>query len=970
MCVFYSFLKEDLIIVNMIKKFFFFFLFTILITEVYAKDDYKKARFHDLDSLKVAINELVMLEGKIENSDSLISLVADNRKILKEEYPSYLHLLLNKIKTDKDTTGLAEIYYRIGVNHRYTHGYDSAKYYYQKSLPFAHKIKDYYKLGRIYNELGVVCRKTDRNEEAVNYFVSSINTTKFSNNLYGKAIAENGIGNIYLVQKEYQKALSYFRESLKYGKSSDNKYHLEISYGNLGEAYLYLHEADSANFYINKSLELSKLRGNPIGEGICYQLLGQVKMFQNEYEKAYGYYEKALDLQREKNDQRYLSTILIQHGNVCSKLKRYKEAEKNLLEGRKLSKEIHSIDNLMFANQVLYEIYYATGRFREASDALLLTKNYTDSLYNSETVRVMNDLEFKYQSENKTHQIELLNARNQLIGESKKMQRNQFGVLLLLFGGLAAFFYYLYKNKQKVSRELQIVNQMKSKFFSSISHEFRTPLTLIKGPVEKHLARPHSNEEQDEMKLILRNTNRLLALVDQLLNLSKIDAGHFAISAQEGDLSTLLKGISNSFIYQASEKKINYQLEINESGDVWFDTNIVEIIITNLLSNAFKFVPKNGNVEMKLDAFNDHIKIIVSNSGCTLTKEQLAHIFDRFYRAGENETQGTGIGLSLVKELCTLYRAPIKVSCSNSQIIQFELLLPTSKDHFKVNEISLLPMAKKEEQFYEVNSDLNLEEENEVKIEDLPVLLLVEDNLDMRKYIKTYFIHKYKILEAEDGEIGIKMAIEYIPDLIISDVMMPKVGGVELCSCLKADVKTNHIPIILLTAKVGDDNELDGLKSGADDYIVKPFNAKALIVKVERLIATRKEMQKKYQNEIVISPLNIVFPSEEEKFARTLQKVLEANLHNPDFTVDQFCEETLMSRTQLHRKLKALTGLSATAFIRTQRIKMASEILLNPDVNISDVCFSTGFNDTSYFSKCFKEIQGCTPSEYIKEHSN
>jgi len=954
----------------MIKKIVFFLLFSILIVDAYAKVDFENIRFNDIDSLKATINELVLVDGKMENSDSTIKLIVYNRKILKGKYPAYLHLLLNKIKNDEDTSGLSEIYYRIGVNHRYTHAYDSAKYYFLKSLPFAQKIKDYYKLGRIYNELGVVCRKTDRNQEAVNYFVSSINTTKFSNNFYGKAIAENGIGNIYLVQKEYKKALSYFRESLKYGLSSENKYHLEISYGNLGEAYLYLQEPDSAIYYVNKSLELAKQRGNPIGEGICYQLLGQVKMSENDYGKAYEYYEKALGLQRNKNDKRYLSTILIQHANVCSKLKRYKEAEKDLLEGRLISEEIHSVDNLISANQVLYEVYYATGRYRKASDALLLTKNYTDSLYNSETVRVMNDLEFKYQSENKTQQIQLLNTRNQLIGESKKMQRNQFGVLLLLFGGLAAFFYYLYKNKQRVSRELQSINQMKSKFFSSISHEFRTPLTLIKGPVEKHLSRVHSKEEQEEMKIILRNSDRLLSLVDQLLNLSKIDAGQFAISAQEGDLSTLLKGISNSFNYQASEKKINYQLEINDSGTVWFDTNIVEIIITNLLSNAFKFVPGNGNVEMKLDGFNDHLKITVSNSGCTLTKEELSHIFDRFYRAGENETQGTGIGLSLVKELCTLYRAPIKVSCSNSQIIQFELHLPTSKGHFKANELSLLPLGDLEEQFTETNLDLNLEEVGEAKVADLPVLLIVEDNFDMRKYIKTYFVRKYKILEAEDGEIGIRMATDFIPDLIISDVMMPKVGGVELCTCLKSDVKTNHIPIILLTAKVGDENELDGLKSGADDYIVKPFNAQALIVKVERLIATRKEMQKKFQKELVISPLNIVFQSEEEKFAKTLQEVLEKHLPNPDFTVDQFCEVSLMSRTQLHRKLKALTGLSATAFIRTQRIKMATEILVKSDVNISDVCFSTGFNDTSYFAKCFKEIQGCTPSEFIKEHTN
>ena len=546
------------------------------------------------------------------------------------------------------------------------------------------------------------------------------------------------------------------------------------------------------------------------------------------------------------------------------------------------------------------------------------------------------------------------------------MQRNQFGVLLLLFGGLAAFFYYLYQNKQRVTRELQSISKMKSKFFSSISHEFRTPLTLIKGPVEKQLRKSENDEDRNCLSLILRNSDRLLSLVDQLLSLSKIDAGHFVITAQQGDLLTILKGITNSFSYQASEKKINYQLDINESGKVWFDQNIVDIIITNLLSNAFKFVPDQGEVQVSVIAYSDHLKIAVRNSGCTLTSVELSHIFDRFYRAGENETQGTGIGLSLVKELCTLYRAPIKVSCSNNQIIEFNLILPTTKEHFKSNEISLVPII--EEPIQErVEFPENEEIEIENKLDDLPVLLIVEDNVDMRKYIKTYFIHKYKVLEAEDGDVGIKMALDNIPDLIISDVMMPNIGGVELCSSLKTDHKTNHIPIILLTAKVGDDNELEGLNSGADDYIVKPFNAQALIVKVERLIATRKEMQKKFQKELVIKPLNLVFESAEEKFATCLQEVLEKHLSDPEFSVDQFCELTLMSRTQLHRKLKALTGLSATAFIRTQRVKMASEILLQPDVSISEVCYSTGFNDTSYFSKCFKEIQGCTPSEYIKK---
>ncbi|MDE5421322.1 tetratricopeptide repeat protein [Ancylomarina sp. DW003] len=948
------------------KHLVFILSFLFLISN--SKAEYKTNKHSEIkiDSLRKSIKQLIISDVSLGH-DSLITLVIKNRKYLKKDLTPYLHILRKKIEQSKDTTNLTEIYYRIGVNYRYRHIYDSAQYYYLKSLPNAIHIKDYYKLGRLYNELGVVCRKTDRNKEAIDYFVSSIKTTPNSKNYYGKAIAENGIGNIYLVQKEYQKALSYFKESEKYGHSSDNKYHLEISYGNIGETFMYLQQYDSATFYINKSLDLAKYRNNPIGVGICYQLLGQVENSQKHYSKAYSNFEKALELQRQRKDKRYLSTILVHHGDVCSKLKRYDEAEKNLIEGREISKKIHSVDNMIFSNQSLYEVYYNTNRFKEASDALVLSKAYTDSLYNMEKIRVMNDLEYQYQSEKKSQKIELLNTRNQLVEESKKMQRNQFGILLIFIAGLAAFFYYRYKNRQKVTRELQRLNEMKSKFFSNISHEFRTPLTLIKGPAEKQLAISSSEDQKADFQLILRNSDRLLSLVDQLLNLSKIDAGYFSISSQKGDLTSLLKGISNSFNYQASQKNIKYNIEIDNINLVWYDTNIVEIIITNLLSNAFKFVPADGHIKIQVTNNTDHLSIQVSNSGCALTNKELTRIFDRFYRAEGIEQQGTGIGLSLVKELCSLYRAPISVDCSNDQIIRFNLHLPISREHFNNEELVSTPQENAIVLNDNISDSYTESHINNVNNQtETPVLLIVEDNPDMRQYIKLNFESSYQILEAEDGEAGIKLALDHIPDLIISDVMMPKTGGIELCATLKSDVKTSHIPIILLTAKVGDENVLGGLRSGADDYIAKPFNAQTLSVKVDNLIKLRKGLQEKYQKELVINPLNLVFKSEDEAFANTLQDILDKFLPDPDFSVDQFCTETCMSRTQLHRKLKALTGLSATAFIRSQRIKLAANMMLKPDVNISDVCFATGFNDTSYFSKCFKEIQGQTPSEYIK----
>ncbi|MCL3781904.1 response regulator [Prolixibacteraceae bacterium JC049] len=901
-------------------------------------------------------------------TDSIIRKLVKQKKQLKERYAPQLRSFKAKFNQMNNTYGVMEIDFQLGLNYRYQYAYDSAMIYYSKSLKVASELKVYRKMGRLNNEMGLICRKSDRNFEAIQYYLAAIETVEESKNYFDKAIAENGIGNIYLVQAEYRKALKYFNESMKYGLNRNNNYHLEISYGNLGEVYSLLQQPDSANYYINKSLKLAKKRKSTVAQGICYQLLGKVQVNTKNYDKAYKLYIKALEFQRIKNDKRYLSAILVDYGALCVKLKKYNEAEKSLLEAQKLATNIHSLEQLVILYSALSEMYRAQSQFQLASNAQQMLLVHKDSLFNTLQTTAINNLEFNYQTKEKEQQIELLATQNQLIEQSKISQQRLFFVTIVLLVFLLFVLYYRIHIRKKVIAERQKMNQLKSNFFGNISHEFRTPLTLISGPVEQYLEKAKNETDQRNFESILRNTNRLLTLVDQLLEISKIDAGKIQIKAAKNDISKSLWAIASAFQYHAQQKNISYTIQIDDSNECWYDYHVIETIVLNLLSNAFKFVPNDGNVTISYHNKNHLATISVANTSKQISEEQIQNIFQRFHRLDEN-TQGMGIGLALVKEFAHLYRANIEANFNENQEIVFTFSFNTSKKHFSEAELVTdsinLPKVAKVIDLPAEQYQNNAEQEQP---SNKPVLLLVEDNADMRRYIKEIIGNDMDVIEAENGKIGLQLAIAQVPDIILSDLMMPEMDGLELCNALKQNDCTQHIPVVLLTAKSDQDDVVKGLQQGANDYISKPFNRKALKIKLNNMLLHQQQMQSVYRNELEIKPLELVFPSSEMKFAQNVQKVIQEFITNSDFSVDQFCTEMGLSRTQLHRKLKALTGHSATAFIRSQRVKMAAEMLKSSPESISEIGYQVGFNDASYFSKCFKEEFNCTPSEYFENN--
>ncbi len=553
------------------------------------------------------------------------------------------------------------------------------------------------------------------------------------------------------------------------------------------------------------------------------------------------------------------------------------------------------------------------------------------------------------------------------------------------------------KNTLKLERlqheKTEEMHQMKLNFFTNISHEFRTPLSLIIGPIED-LVRAHHNstlqEGMHQLKLIQANAQKMIHLTDQIIDLRKLEMGKMHLSATAVNANDFIDTVLAPFQELAHYNSISITKHLpTEPLTLWVDQDKMDKAISNLLSNAIKYTPKNGQIEITLQRFEEGkieqavligdkpnipcAMLSVKDNGIGIPQEQLLKIFQQFYRVESDNNrpiQGSGIGLALVKEMLDLHKGTIAVESSSQHGSTFHLILPLGKEHLKPEQLSnevphFTPRIQPSPVPTQAESK-HIETKPE-EIENQKCILLVEDNDELRQYIASFLSRHYRVLQASNGQEGIETAFKQMPDLIISDIMMPKKNGIELCKMLKNDIKTSHILIILLSAKTADEDKIEGYKCKADAYIAKPFNKDLLQVRIQNLLETReslieslgdyKNKQKKAQHQL--NPLD-------QEFMQKVNSLVEQNLANAEFNVEQLSEELGMSRSNLHLKLKALTKQSASDYIRTIRLQHAAELLKEQKKNINEIAYEVGFNTPSYFIKCFKEKFGLTPKEYCK----
>ena len=536
------------------------------------------------------------------------------------------------------------------------------------------------------------------------------------------------------------------------------------------------------------------------------------------------------------------------------------------------------------------------------------------------------------------------------------------------------------KNQLKLEKvetdTLRNLDNLKSQFFANISHEFRTPLTLILGQVENVMSSNINTKEKGKLQVANRNARRLLNLINQLLDLSKLEAGSMELNAEQHNIISFLKSLFYSFESLADSKKINLKFESEVANiPMLFDPDKMEKIICNLISNACKFTSENGVIKLTVNIVSPFLEITVKDTGMGIPKDRLSHIFNRFYQVDSSTTreyEGTGIGLALTKELVELHKGQISVNSKEGEGTEFIIFLPygdlktdnnqstkISDDNFSFDENLKVSESS-------MTGSLSIEKHPESFTQQKEIILIVEDNSDVRAYIREQLEIDYMVIEACDGEIGITIAQNEIPDLIITDVMMPKMDGYLFSKQIRKNEKTSHIPIIMLTAKAGLDDKIEGLETGVDAYLTKPFSAKELKVRVKNLIYQRQQLRKRFSKATVLKPSEVSVISVDQVFLEKTIKVIETNFEDEQFAVERLADEMNMSVSQLNRKLNALVDQPPGQLIRSLRLQRAADLLKQNTGTVAEICYKVGFNDQAYFSRAFKKQFGCSPSDYKK----
>ncbi|MEO1260794.1 MAG: tetratricopeptide repeat protein [Bacteroidota bacterium] len=810
-----------------------------------------------------------------------------------------------------------------------------------------------------------------------------------------KSCLEN-LGEVYTAMEEYDQALSYYERALSIALAVGNRANQPNILFKKGQIYILKKEYNSALQVLIRAVKIRKEANQKIGPfqhellrstGFCYKEL-------NQPDSAIIFLNEAIEIAYKANNFFGKAESLIYLAEVYNQQGKSDLAISSLQQSIEAASFSGNKEWEMEAAKRLYQIFKSQNNSNQALRYHELFRNLQDSLFNEKNVKQIAKLEAGYEFEKEKQQLAF--EAEQEIKRQQSFQR----IALVALGVSILFiltFAWFYRSKQKDNAKLSHLNEelkkqksvvenqkekleeldeMKSRFFTNISHEFRTPLTIISGMAGQVYKRPELWAKKGA-QMIRQNSNQLLQLVNQILDLRKLESKEMKVNLVFGDVVQYLKYITDSHQSFAKSKGLDVHfLSAKKSIKMDYDPDKLLRIISNLMSNAIKYTKDGGNIYFHIDDKEEkgknHLQIRVEDTGSGIPEDQLSQIFDRFYQVDHSRTkkeEGTGIGLALVKEMVQLLGGEITVESEVGTGTSFIVLLPITKkatvqsaEHFETasgegfdTEMESVEIEKEEQETSPIISSPTFAK---------PRLLVVEDNQDIAQFLVACLQDRYELELAPDGQAGIDLAVEQTPDLIISDVMMPKKDGFELCDTLKKDERTSHIPIILLTAKVDHQSKISGLKKGADAYLTKPFEPEELEVRLAKLFELRKRLQARYagteipENESESNDHQI-----EDEFLQKIRKLLEENLSDSDFGIPQISRGIGMSRSQIFRKVKALTGRSPSQFIRSIRLYKAKDLLKNSELNVSEVAYETGFASPVYFSNAFLEEFGLRPND-------
>ena len=850
---------------------------------------------------------------------------------------------------------------------------DRAQDYARKGLELARELDYSGGIATSYYRIALIFKGTGKYIDALEYLSIYKLMCEEAGNMSGIAAVNNTYGSLFYELENYSKAGEYFRKAINAFKDIGDTAKLGSLYMNLGSVFNELGKYDSSFYYFSMAKEVFLEMDNQENLAYLSLCIGEYYELTGRMKEAKRNMFEGLNISKHINHKNAMLDIYYNLGRNYNKSKKYYEAIRYLDTALVFANEVRNPGKKRLIAEELIIAYSALEQFSQAFYYAELFISMSDTLRDDDRNREMAKIEWDQQYE----------KEKELTAEKLKKSK-LFMILLIsvtgLIIGLVFFIYRSFRIKQKANRLLLEMDQLKSRLFSNISHELRTPLTLIMSPLEEILSdEPGIKPSVKTIRMMQRNTKRLLNLVNQMLDLSKLDAGSLKLELVQEDIVKFLRVLIISFASLAEKKLISFQYNLPDGKFItWFDADKFEKIITNLLSNAFKFTFEGGEVkcEVKLpEQENELMEVTVSDTGIGIPSNEINNVFDRFHQVKSSSysgSGGTGIGLALTKELVELLHGEIDIMSKLGKGTTFAVRLPIGKDHLREEEFLLKKADSISAYDYSIEHDDI--KDSEERTEDIykgsksedepPLVLIVEDHTDIRVHLREKLEDSFRIMEANDGIVGLDKAIENIPDLILTDLMMPRMDGVEMCNKLKTDERTSHIPVIMLTAKAEEEDKLAGLETGADAYIIKPFSMKEVKLRVRKLIEQRNKLREWFSREITLEPKDIAVTSVDEKFLQNAITVIEEHMNDNEFEVRKLQDEVGMSRMQLFRKFKALTGQTPSEFIRTIRLRRAAKLFEQNYGNVAQVAYEVGFNNLSYFAKCFKELFKVAPVSY------
>lgn len=754
--------------------------------------------------------------------------------------------------------------------------------------------------------------------------------------------ALNGLGNIYLSIYSYDDADSVFRQALEGEHQLGSATGQAINYANLGSIYSARGDDEKALDYYRQSMFYNKKDSNLLGMALCHLYFGNIYERRQQYDLALREYEQSDRMMTDLKDLWHALEPRLALASVYYHTHEDAKALALLDRADATARQINSWEHIVEVHHLYFQLMQRQGRYHEALDHHLIATAYQDSILDNEKLDRIHNIGINIE---RTRQQEMVNmAQNELQTEKRIRQQSAwlFGLTVILLLAVISALLYVQRMRHHSMEMMREASRLREDFFTNITHEFRTPLTVILGlsrKIRENTEVPQS--VSDKASTIERQGNRLLTLVTQLLDISKVKSVIGEPNWQHGNICAQVAMLLETYIDYAANRGVTLKYHYDQAIEMDFVPDYVNKVMSNLVSNALKFTPNGGTISVNLYQRGDRLHIDVSDTGHGISSDKLAHIFEPFYTTGDmGEAKGTGIGLALTQEIISHLNGTITAESQVGKGTTFHIVMP-------IQNRSADPVT-----------------ETEIGNSGKPIIVVAEDNADVADLLCSQLEPFYEVVAARDGVEALKRAGEIIPDLVITDVMMPNMDGMALARAIRANDLTAHIPIIMVTARVTEQDRIEGIKAGADAYLVKPFNTEELLTRVAKLLEQRIMLRDKYAQTITQAPVSD--DAIEDHFLARVEQVIVAHINKgEDITVTMVADDLNITARQLHRKVTGLINQSPAALIRITRINCAKTIMAaKPEMPLKSVALACGFTDYSHFAKVFRTVTGVSPTAW------